>query len=98
MLLTVIQKYDMPMLTLHFYLPKYIVAMQSSQEETQRGASELLAIAAHTEGERAAMRAERDELEAARLRQVAAAEAQQRHLQEQADELRAVLEVRCSEC
>ena len=43
------------------------------------------------------MRAERDELEAARLRQVAAAEAQQRHLQEQADELRAVLEVRCSD-
>jgi hypothetical protein len=77
-------------------IPLPNISLLSLQEETQRGASELLAIAAHTDGERAALRAERDELEAARLRQVAAGEAQQRHLQEQADELRAVLEVRCS--
>ena len=63
------------------------------ESETARGAAELLAIAAASEGERAAMQAERDALERERTAHELAVAAQQRHLHEQADELRAVLEL-----
>jgi hypothetical protein len=65
----------------------------SRETDTARGAAELLAIAAASDGERRALDAERAALEQQRAEQAEAVALQQRHLQEQADELRAVLEL-----